>query len=102
MVSNGLGAWIQKRTFAKFFKRLLKLLLCVHYNWPIPRHRLLEWLTRYKQEPKAIVSRLNDNFVTAIEEHKGTVVSLRQRRSMFENIPLVSPKRNPMVGNQVG
>src|SRR6185295_7285810 len=73
------GAWIQERTLAKFFKRVLKLLLCVHNNWSIPCHRLLEWLARYKQEPNTVVSRLNDNFITAVEEHKGTVVSFGRR-----------------------
>jgi len=58
--------WIQKPTLAKFFKRLLKLLLCVHYDWPIPRHRLLQWLTGHEQKPNAIVSRLDYNFVTVV------------------------------------
>ena len=76
------SAWIQKRALAKFFERLLKLFLCVHDDWPIPGHPLPERLTRHQQEPNAVVSGLNYNLITGVEEDKGTVVSFRRRRGV--------------------
>jgi hypothetical protein len=60
----------------QFLKRLLELLLCIHHDRFLPSHRLLDWLTRHEQKPNAIVSRLNYNFITAVKEHEGAVVSL--------------------------
>src|SRR5258705_2824191 len=60
----------QERAFTKFLKRLLKLLLRVHYDWPIPRNRLHERLTRHQKEPDTIVTGLHDNFITTVKEHE--------------------------------
>src|SRR6185295_9648167 len=77
---RGLPSWIQKGALTKFLKGLLKLLLCVHDDGSIPRHRLLKRLTGNEKKSDTIVARLNHNFVTSLKQHERAIVSLCWRR----------------------
>ena len=48
---------------------LTDLLLRVHHDGSVPRHRLFDRLTRYQQEANPFIASLHANFIAAIEEH---------------------------------
>src|SRR3984957_9138451 len=73
---------LQERSLFKLIKRLPKLLLRVHDDGAVPGYRLFEWLSRYQKEPDSIVAGLHCELITAIEEYKRAVVSLRRRRGV--------------------
>src|SRR5882762_11538628 len=64
------SAVLDKRAVVQLVNRLAQLLLSVHHNWAVPGHRLLDWLSRHKQEPNTLRSGLYGQFVPAIEQHQ--------------------------------
>ena len=55
------------------------MLLRVHHDRAVPRHRLLERLARDQEEPHAVVAGLHRDLVAAVEEHERAVVRPRGR-----------------------
>lgn len=53
----------------QFRHRFTQLLLSIHYDRPIPGHRLLDWLTGDQQESNSFGPRLHRQFVSAVEQH---------------------------------
>src|SRR5258708_4757239 len=53
------SAVLDKRAVVQLVNRLAQLLLSIHHNRAIPRHRLLDWLSRHKQEPNSLRSGLH-------------------------------------------
>src|SRR5713101_2713118 len=55
---------------------LAKLFLRVHDDWAIPRHRLLDRLTRYQQEPDTLIGGLHHDLVATVEKHQRVITYL--------------------------
>jgi hypothetical protein len=58
---------LDERAALQFCHGLSQLLLGVHDNRTVPRHRLLNRLARYQKKTDAFLAGLNSNLVTATE-----------------------------------
>jgi hypothetical protein len=61
---------LQKRSFLQLLKGLPQLLLRIHDDWSLPRHRLFKRFTGDKQETNAVLAGLYDDLVTMIKQYK--------------------------------
>jgi hypothetical protein len=52
---------------------LSKFLLRIHDDGSVPGDRLFDRLTRDQQEPDALIAGLNDDLVSAVEQHQGMI-----------------------------
>ena len=59
-----------KSSLLQLAKRLLEFRLRVHHDRPAPGNGLLDRLARNKQEPAALVARLDTNRITLIEQYE--------------------------------
>jgi hypothetical protein len=57
----------------QFRHRLSKFLLRIHNDGSVPGDRLFDRLTRDQQEPDALIAGLNDDLVSAVEQHQGMI-----------------------------
>ena len=73
---------LQKCPLLQFVIRLLQLRLSIHDDRPIPRHRLLQRLSRNQQKPNAILPRLNLNPISASKQHQRPIIRFRRRRDV--------------------
>src|SRR6187551_1571281 len=56
--------------------RLPQFRLRVHHDRPVPRDWLLDGLTRNQQEPDPLIARLDDDLVSAVEEHERSIAKV--------------------------
>src|ERR1700683_1166688 len=55
---------------------LAQLLLRVHYDRPVPGHRLFDRLPRHQQKTNPLVAGLNHDLVTAVEQHQRVIADI--------------------------
>src|SRR5688572_7062970 len=60
----------------KFTHRLPNLRLRVHHDRTVPGDRFLDRATGYQQEADALVTRLDDDLVPAVEQNQGAVAEI--------------------------
>src|SRR5689334_1257282 len=97
---------LDERATLQFCHGLSQLLLDVHDDRTVPRHRLLNGLARYQQKTDAFFAGLNSNLIATIEEHErvipGIVLRVRvwvdwrfgQNRARIRCIPDFGPVRD--------
>src|SRR6476646_1827375 len=70
---------LQKRALLQLLERIAQLLLRVHHDWAVPRHRLLQRLAGNQQKADAVLTGLHGDFVAAVKEDKRAIISVRRR-----------------------
>src|SRR5664280_997344 len=73
---------LEERPLLQLVERLAELLLRVHHDRAVPRHRLLQRLARHQQEPDPLLAGLHRDLVAAVEQHQRAVLRLRRRRGV--------------------
>src|SRR5712691_477136 len=71
---------LQERPPLELLVGLPELLLGIHHDRAVPRHWLLQWLSRHQEETDPFVSGLHGDFVAAVKKHQRAVIRLLGRR----------------------
>ena len=77
---------LDERAALQLCHGLLQLLLGVHDDRTVPRHRLLNRLARYHQKTDAFLASLNGNLRAAIEEHERVIAGVVLRVGVWVDI----------------
>ena len=65
---------LEKCAALEFLESLLKLLLRVHDNWPVPGHGLLQGLAGNQQETNAVIAGLNHHLIAPVKQDQRAIV----------------------------
>ena len=91
--TSGLLRSLQKRSVFEFHERLLKLLLRVHHNRAIPRHRFLQRLSRDQEKPDPLLTRLHHDLVAAVKKNQRAVAGFGKEVSCSTSRPIRSARQ---------